>query len=110
MRTLHTSGRLRLALGLLLLARPSIALRLTGTPATRRVLALSRLLGARYVGQAALARGVPHDPRIDATIEAVHAVSMLPLARLDRRHTRLALLSAGVAALLAASDQAGGRA
>jgi len=66
--------------------------------------ALTRLLGARYAAQGALDLAVPHDRRLDAAVELLHAGSMLALAGRSRSHARLALLSAAAATALAAVD------
>lgn len=104
---MRTVGLVRLGLGALLLTRPSLGPQLTGTPATSRVRLLSRVLGLRYLAQGAIDLTLRPDRRVDIAIEVVHALSMLPLARPGRPHARLALLSAGVAATLAAAETAG---
>ncbi|MGZ4246147.1 MAG: hypothetical protein ACXVSE_17805 [Solirubrobacteraceae bacterium] len=98
------SGAVRAALGAILLVRPAGMLRLTGTQPDSAVVALTRLLGGRYLAQGALDLAVPHDRHIDATVELIHAVSMLSLARSRRQHARPALLSAGIALALGVGD------
>ena len=100
------SGAIRAALGTILLVRPAGVLLLTGTDPDGVVVALARLLGGRYLAQGALDLAVPHDRRIDAAVELIHAASMLSLARHRRQHVRPALLSAGVALALGAGDLA----
>lgn len=101
MRRSTDVGTIRIALGVALLARPTAASSLTRTAPSGRVIALTRVLGARYVAQGALDLAVPHDRRLDAAVELLHAGSMLLLARRDRAHARLALLSAAAATALA---------
>lgn len=98
------TGSIRLALGVLLLARPDLPARLTRTPTDGRVRGITRVLGGRYAAQGALDLVLPHDRRLDVAVELLHAASMLPLARRGHPHARLALLSAGVAAALAGAD------
>lgn len=98
---MRTLGVVRLGLGGLLLICPSVGPWVTRTSPTRRVLLLSRVLGLRYLSQGTLDLTLRPDRRIDVAIESLHALSMLPLARPGRPHAPLALLSAGVATLLA---------
>ena len=98
----------RLLTGVTALARPDLAVRLTGSqgdPGTRRVI---RLLGARYVLQAVAATGVRGRwaAAADAAVDLVHAVSMGPVAYLSPRHRRLATTSGVLAVLFAAGDLA----
>jgi hypothetical protein len=98
----------RLATGLTVLARPDLAVRLTGSygdRATRRVI---RILGARYVLQAVAATGARSrwSTAADAAVDLVHAASMGPVAYLSLRHRRLATTSGVLAVLFAAGDLA----
>lgn len=101
-----TTGYVRVALGLALLMRPSLGAQLTRTDPTPRILAWTRLLGARYLAQGTFDARVAHDRRLDTGVELLHAASMLALARESRRPGRPALLSAAVALLLGAVDWA----
>ena len=103
---MRSVGILRVALGGLLLGRPMEALRLARTSPSSTIVALTRLLGARYAVQGSLDVGVPHDRRLDAAVEGLHAASMLAIARSGRPHARLARISAGVAAAFAVMDLA----
>lgn len=107
---MNTTAVARMALGTLLLVRPTLATRLTRVPASREARVLTRVLGGRYLGQGGLGLLQPHDPRVDAGIDLLHAGSMLPVACVARQHARLALLSAGVAVALAGADLTGGHA
>jgi hypothetical protein len=69
---------------------------------------LARILGVRYLLHAGLQRSFGPSPRLDAGVELVHAVSMLPLTRLPR-HRRTAELSAGLALGIALLDFSGVR-
>lgn len=68
----------------------------------RPVKALVRLLGARQLAQAALIAERPNTSRIFASsaVDALHAASMVMLARSRSQWSRPALTSAAVAALL----------
>lgn len=103
---MRVSGAARVALGGLLLSRPAALAHLAESRPSGKVLPAMRLLGGRYLVQGTVDLVLPHDRRIDAGVEVLHAASMLPLAWRSRRHARLALLSAGVAATLAAADLA----
>lgn len=99
-------GSTRVALGAVLLARPSVVPRVTRSRPAREVRIVTRILGARYLVQGALDLAVPHDPRLDAAAEILHAASMMPFARRGRPHARAALTSAGLAAALAVAQMA----
>ena len=95
----------RLGLGLVSLTRPDILLmkdRVDGT-GVRRVV---RVLGARYVAQSVggYAVGRRWVPRTDATVDLIHAASMLGLSACLPRYRRLALLSATAATSFAVAD------
>ena len=96
----------RLATGLTVLARPDLAVRLTGSDsdhATRRVI---RILGARYVLQAVATTGSHGRGLAGAVVDLVHAASMGPVVYLSPRHRRLATTSGVLAVLFAAGDLA----
>lgn len=96
----------RLTVGTLALVCPQTLLKLSpgdDSDGTRRVV---RVLGARYVVQAAggaLARR-PWVPAVDAGVDVVHAASMAGIATLAPRHRRLAFTSLVVALVFAAAD------
>jgi hypothetical protein len=102
----------RLALGLAVLARPGLPLRLTGSPDGAGVRRTVRVLGGRYAvqGAAGLLTRAPWLPAADATVDGLHAVSMVGLAVVSPGHRRLALASAVLATALATADLTGGRA
>ena len=101
----------RLGLGLALATRPQAVLRLAPAPSSDRTQQVVRVLGARYLLQAAggYALDRPWVPALDAGAELLHAASMLALAAYAPRHRRLALLSGAVAATFAAADLRGDR-
>lgn len=76
----------RLSLGVVALARPHVLVRL-GAEDGQGVRTTIRILGARYVVQSAagLAFGRPWVRDADATIDLIHAATMLALAALARR-------------------------
>jgi hypothetical protein len=83
--------------GLALLAQPRPF-------ADRRVSACARLLGARHVAEAVVLAWRRRPTRwayAIASIDGLHALSMLGLAAVDRRHRRIALTSAAIASCLA---------
>ena len=91
----------RTGLGLLGLLRPDDLLRMTQIhDLSRGTQRAARILGGRYLGQAAvgLLFRRPWTSRADATIEAIHATSMIAFATWSPRHRRAALTSALVAA------------
>ncbi|SDS69710.1 hypothetical protein SAMN04488570_2471 [Nocardioides scoriae] len=96
----------RFAVGAVALTRPQTLLMSSpgdDSDGTRRVV---RILGARYVVQAAggtLARR-PWVTAVDAGVDVVHAVSMAGVAALAPRHRRLALTSLAAALVFAAAD------
>lgn len=95
---------LRLGLGAAALTAPSRLL--PATADTRWSRGFTRILGARYVAQSSLGllEQRPWVPEVDATIDVVHAVTMLGLAGLSPRHRRVALVSAGCALAFATLD------
>jgi hypothetical protein len=106
MRAIRTADRGRLALGAALLARPGIAVRVTGSPDGKGVRRTVRILGARYVVQS-LGGSLVERPWVhtaDTGVDVVHAVSMLGFARVFPRHRRLSLVSAGLALVFAGLD------
>ena len=64
-----------------------------------------RILGARHLAQAAvLANASPCAHRLGAVVDALHAVSMVGLALVDRSHRRPAWASAADASAFAAAE------
>lgn len=99
----------RIVYGAVLLAVPSPVLRLvTGQAATVRERAVTRILGARLLTQAAVTDVRPDavSLAVGAEVDLVHTVSMLCWAALDRRSRRLTLLSAAIAASFAVAGAA----
>jgi hypothetical protein len=101
----------RLALGTVVLVRPDLPGRIVGArsashAADDRTLRVVRILGARYVAQALAGTMVrrPWVPAVDASVDLVHAASMVALTRLLPAHRRLAAGSAVAAVLFAAAD------
>lgn len=100
---------IRTAYGAVLLLAPSGALAaLTRSQIDRRALRLARILGARELVQAAVIERNPTRGRqlAGAGVDALHAASMLALARIDRRRRRLALHNALTAGLLTGASLA----
>ena len=95
---------LRLSAGAAALAAPGVVLPHAAN--TRWTRGFTRLLGARYVVQSSfgLVERRRWVPATDATIDLVHAVTMLGLAGVSPRHRRVALLSAGTAVVFAVLD------
>ncbi len=94
----------RTVYGLLLLAEPSSLLRLASRkPATSRERAVTRILGARLLTQAAATDIRPDavSVALGAEVDFVHAITMLGWAAVDRSARRLTLLSAAIAGLFA---------
>ena len=96
----------RSALGVLALTRPATILRLSRGENTRDVRRVVRVLGVRYLLQAAAGSTLHRRwvPAADATIDVVHALSMLGLALRFPKHRRLATVSAAVALIFSAAD------
>jgi hypothetical protein len=71
-----------------------------------RVRAVVRVLGARYVVQGAggLVVDRPWLPAADATVDAVHGLTMLAAAAVWPEHRRAALASAVLASAFATAD------
>lgn len=102
----------RVVYGAVLLAIPRPMVRLvTGQPATAREAAVTRILGARLLTQAAVTDVRPDGVclALGAEVDFVHAITMLAWAAVDRRSRRLTLLSAAVAGLFAAGGAAEAR-
>ena len=95
---------LRLGLGSVAVAAPRRVL----PPAadTRWTRGFTRILGGRYVVQssAGLLEQRPWVPEVDATVDVVHALTMLGLAAVSPRHRRVALVSAAAAVAFAVLD------
>jgi hypothetical protein len=102
----------RIIYGLVLFAVPNPLLRLvSGQAATARERALTRVLGARLLVQAAVTDIRPDavSVALGAETDFIHAASMLAWAVVDRGSRRLTLLSAAVAALFAVAGAAQAR-
>lgn len=102
----------RIVYGTVLLAVPNPVLRLvTGQAATTRERALTRILGARLLTQAAVTDFHPDAASLalGAQVDFVHAATMLGWAAVDRRSRRLTLLSTGIAGLFAVAGAADAR-
>ncbi len=102
----------RIVYGLVLLAAPSPLLRLaSGKPATSREQAVTRILGARLLTQAAATDIRPDavSVALGAEVDFVHAITMLGWAAVDRGARRLTLLSAATAGLFAVGGAAQAR-
>lgn len=102
---MKTSGLFRTVIGTLLLTRPECATDLSRTSPTREVIVATRVLGARYGLQGLADLVVPHNRRFDTTVEAIHAATMLYLARMWPSHARLSALGAFVAVALSVTDE-----
>ena len=96
----------RIGLGGLALARPDVVLDVVRSADDRRVRAVVRFLGARYVAQGAAGLVVDRSwvAPVDAAVDALHALSMVGAAALWPAHRRAAVASAASALLLAAAD------
>jgi hypothetical protein len=96
----------RLAFGAWALARPAGVLHLVGDDDGTRLRLITRVLGARYVVQAAAGVGLRRRPLpwLDGAVDLVHAASMLAVARAVPRHRRLALTSGALAVVFAVAD------
>lgn len=102
----------RIVYGTVLLALPNPVLRrVTGQPVTARERAVTRVLGARLLAQAAVTDVRPDavSVALGAEVDFVHAVSMLCWAAVDRGSRRLTLLSAATAGLFAVAGAAQAR-
>src|SRR4051812_6304531 len=86
----------RLVLGAGLLAAPAWFASVAGSPTSAAVRRTIRILGVRYLVQAAAAPAIqqPWVRPIDTGVDLVHAVSMLAFAHAYPSHRRLAHLSA----------------
>ncbi|OBG25651.1 hypothetical protein [Mycobacterium sp. E3198] len=102
----------RIGYGIALLAVPSPLLRLvTNQPATERERAVTRILGARLLAQAAATDVRPDavSVALGAEVDFIHAVTMLAWAAVDRGSRRLTLFSAATAGLFAVAGAAQAR-
>ncbi|OBF44767.1 hypothetical protein A5787_13300 [Mycobacterium sp. 852002-50816_SCH5313054-b] len=102
----------RVGYGIALLAIPSPLLRLvTNQPATARERAVTRILGARLLAQAAVTDVRPDavSVALGAEVDFVHAITMLGWAAVDRGARRLTLFSAATAGLFAVAGAAQAR-
>jgi hypothetical protein len=93
-----------------LLAPSRVLARLARSPLDRPAVTVARVLGVRYVLQAAIlwARPAPRRQLAGAAVDAAHAASMCALARWSHRsaHRRLAARNARTAGLLAGAGAA----
>jgi hypothetical protein len=98
-------GRLALGVEHLLAARRDGAHHVDGRPA-RTTVGFYRILGARQVVQAVLLirAGTPEAHTLGAAVDAVHAISMLPLMLLDRKRRGVALSQFVIAGGLAVAE------
>jgi hypothetical protein len=99
----------RTVYGLVLLAAPSSLLRrASGKPATSRERAVTRILGARLLTQAAVTDIRPDavSVALGAEVDFVHAITMLGWAAVDRGARRLTLPSAALAGMFAVAGAA----
>ncbi len=94
---------LRVATGLLLVARPEAFRFLAGAPLDQRTRRVARVLGGRDLLQAVITSD-RRLVRMGAAVDALHAATMVGLAAVDARHRRPALASASVAATLAVTS------
>jgi hypothetical protein len=97
----------RLVLGTAVLSDPHRVLALVGSPDRdeRPVRWVARVLGARWLVQALLdLRPGSRMRALDVTVELTHGASMLPVAVVWPAHRRSALVSASLAAGMAALD------
>jgi hypothetical protein len=96
----------RLSIGLLALTRPEDLLRLSSGDDSGGVRSVVRVLGARYVIQAAGGSALHRwwVPALDAGVDVVHALSMTGVALWAPKHRRLAVFSATAALCFAAAD------
>lgn len=92
--------------GLLLLVAPqSVLQRMQGEKIDSRAIRVTRILGARQLGQAVLSGVVP-SPEVLAMgvwVDTVHSLSAVALATADSGRGRLAWVDAGVAGAYAAA-------
>jgi hypothetical protein len=102
----HPVDVARLGLGAVAVVSPSLLLRLAQGPDGRDERVTVRILGARYLAQAAagLVLDGPRVRDVDAAVDLIHATTMVALATVAPAHRRLALLSAVTASGLAAAD------
>jgi hypothetical protein len=95
---------LRFGLGTLYLIAPRAVPDLLGVPTDRRAQVVVRILGTRHLLQAGAVATTP-DHRdalaVGSVVDALHAISMVALAAVDRRRRRLAVADAGVATAFA---------
>lgn len=113
---MRTPDAARLALGLALVVRPDLPLRIAPRSPCglqdpvdgARTRETIQILGLRYLTQALAGSLVRRRwvPAVDASVDLVHAASMVVLAHLVPTHRRLATTSAVAAFLFAAGDLA----
>jgi hypothetical protein len=98
--------------GAILLCAPGTAIRLSGAgPASRRALAVTRVLGVRHLIQAAVTAAAPNAAvlTIGAQADFAHAASMLALAAASRPLRRAGLADGLIATVLAVAGTAAAR-
>ena len=114
---MRTADAARLALGVTLVARPDLPQKTVSTRAREhrrgsiadsRTRRLIQALGARYVLQGLAGAIVRRRwmPAADATVDLVHAASMVTLTHFIPAHRRLATTGAAAAFLFAVADPA----
>jgi hypothetical protein len=94
----------RTGLGALYVLAPELIPGILGVPTDRRARRVIRVLGARYLIQAAVVWTVPERRwalAVGGGVDAIHAVTMALLAAADRPRRRLAGTDAAVAATFA---------
>lgn len=96
-------GPVRVAWGLTLLAAPGRCIALGGGPAPGAdAVAVARVLAGRHVLQGVVELASwPRLRRLGATVDALHAASMMSLAAVDRRWRRVALVDSSLASAFA---------
>ncbi len=95
--------------GAVLLCAPGTAVRLSGAgPASSRTLAVTRVLGARHLIQAAVTAAAPNAAvlTVGAQVDCAHAASMLAVAAASRPLRRAGLGDGLIATVLAVAGLA----
>ncbi len=95
--------------GAVLLCAPGTAIRLSGAgPASSRTLAVTRVLGARHLIQAAVTAAAPNAAvlTVGAQVDCAHAASMLAVAAASRPLRRAGLADGLIATVLAVAGLA----
>lgn len=104
--SLRRADAVRVGLGALALGRPRWLLRCTGATDGTWPRRAVRVLGARYVAQAAAGAVLPGrwSSRLDAGVDLAHAATTVGLAVAFPSHRRAAVVSGAVALVFAAAD------